>query len=156
MIDVHLVHGCRGVSLPHFERFGSSQLRKPDSTNLVAPEAVVEEHGGVTVDVLRSRRSATSSERRDRDQLTLKSSRKNLAGSNPGLLSALENFICCPVSTPWTCTDAFSCERGRVGASRWTIKSYSAVGCAFRIYGHDQPVSYCPPGMKRTETSLKL
>lgn len=146
MADAHLVHGCGGISFPHFERFGGSQSRKPNSTDLVAPKTVVEEHDGVFIHNLRLGRSTTSlGEHHEHDLLTLKSSRKSRAGSNPGLLSTLENIICCPVSTPWICADAFSYERGSVDASRWIIKSYSAVGCVFRTYRHGQLVPCCHP-----------
>lgn len=137
-----MVHGCRGVPFPHFERFGSSKPRKPDSTDLVPSKAVIEEHGSIIIDVLRSEKvNYPPFERRDLD-LTLKSSRKSRAGSNPGLLSTLENLICCPVSTPGISTDAFSYERGSVDASRWMIKSYSVVGCAFRICCWGQLISH--------------
>ena len=151
------MHGYGRVPFPHFERFGGSQPWKPDSADLVPPKAVVEKHDCILIHGLRLR--VVNHHRENYatvNRLTLKSSRKSRAGSNPGLLSTAENFICCPVSTPRISTDAFSYERGSVDASRWIIKSYSVVGCAFRIYCHDQLTSRWFPRRKRTDTSLKL
>lgn len=57
--NAHLMHGCGRIPLPHFERFGSSQPWKPDPTDFIPSEAVVEEHEGVLVDGLRLGRSTT-------------------------------------------------------------------------------------------------
>jgi hypothetical protein len=51
----YLVHGCGRVPFPHLERFWNSQPREPDPTDLVPPEAVVEEHDGVFINSLRLR-----------------------------------------------------------------------------------------------------
>lgn len=52
MKNAHLVHECGGVPFPHFERLGGSQPWKPDPTDLVTSEAVVEEYEGIIVDSL--------------------------------------------------------------------------------------------------------
>lgn len=56
----HLVHGCGRITFPHFKRFGSSQPRKPDPTDLVPSKAVVEEDGGIVVHGLRLEEGSTA------------------------------------------------------------------------------------------------